>query len=132
MPLDLTYVDQAVERIGRAPDAAIPLLQALQEHYGYLPEEGLRRICDLTQVTPAAITVSHVECVVRIRRGRIHLDRVSGVTQILDGAQVSHGQRIGAGSACVSALDHHVVKRTRVSRRDVVSEIVSGGVRASE
>jgi NADH:ubiquinone oxidoreductase subunit F (NADH-binding)/NADH:ubiquinone oxidoreductase subunit E/Pyruvate/2-oxoacid:ferredoxin oxidoreductase delta subunit len=56
MSLDLTYVDQAVERVGRSPDAAIPLLQALQEHYGYLPQEGLRRICELTEITPASIT----------------------------------------------------------------------------
>ena len=56
MSLDLTYVDEAVERIGRSPDAAIPLLQALQTHYGYLPEAGLRRLCELTQVTPASLS----------------------------------------------------------------------------
>ena len=32
MSLDLKYVDAAVERIGRAPDAVIPILQALQDH----------------------------------------------------------------------------------------------------
>ena len=54
--LDLKYVDEAVERIGRAPDAVIPILQALQDHYGYLPEEALRRVCAATQITPAAIS----------------------------------------------------------------------------
>ncbi len=56
MPVDLTFADQAVERIGRTPEAVIPILQALQEHYGYLPDEALRRVCDTTQITPAAIT----------------------------------------------------------------------------
>ncbi len=55
MPVDLTFVDEAVARTGDAPDAAIPLLHALQEHYGYLPEEALRRICSVTRVTPAAL-----------------------------------------------------------------------------
>jgi NADH-quinone oxidoreductase subunit F len=56
MSVDLKYVDEAVERIGRAPDAVIPMLQALQDHYGYLPEEALQRICAATQITPAAIS----------------------------------------------------------------------------
>jgi NADH-quinone oxidoreductase subunit F len=54
--LDLNFVDEAVDRIGRAPDAVIPILQALQDHYGYLPEEALRRVCAATQITPAAIS----------------------------------------------------------------------------
>lgn len=56
MSLDLTYVDQTVERIGRTPDAVIPILQALQEHYGYLPEEALRHVSALTEITPASLT----------------------------------------------------------------------------
>jgi NADH-quinone oxidoreductase subunit F len=56
MQTDLTFVDETVERIGRTPDAVIPILQALQEHYGYLPEHALRRIWDTTQITPAALT----------------------------------------------------------------------------
>jgi NADH-quinone oxidoreductase subunit F len=56
MSLDLKYVDEAVDRIGRAPDAVIPILQARPDHYGYLPEEALRRVCAATQITPAAIS----------------------------------------------------------------------------
>jgi NADH-quinone oxidoreductase subunit F len=56
MSLDLHYVDEAVSRIGRAPDAVIPLLQALQDHYGYLPEGALQRVCATTQITAAAIS----------------------------------------------------------------------------
>ena len=55
MPVDLTYADATVARIGRHPDALIPILQSLQEQYGYLPEEALRRVCDTTEITPAAI-----------------------------------------------------------------------------
>ncbi|TAL07071.1 MAG: 4Fe-4S dicluster domain-containing protein [Verrucomicrobia bacterium] len=55
MPVDLTFAEQAVARVGRKPDAVIPILQALQEHYGYLPEEALRRVCETSDITPAAI-----------------------------------------------------------------------------
>src|ERR1035438_4338829 len=55
MSIDLKYVDEAVEQIGSTPDAVIPILQAMQDHYGYLPEEALRRVCTATQITPAAI-----------------------------------------------------------------------------
>lgn len=53
--IDLGFVDESIARIGGAPDAVIPLLQALQDHYGYLPEPGLERICKTTRITPAAI-----------------------------------------------------------------------------
>lgn len=56
MPLDLTFIEETVQRLGRKPDAAIPVLQALQDHYGYLPEEALRRVCELTEIRPAAIS----------------------------------------------------------------------------
>ncbi len=56
MSVDLRYLDEAVDRIGRTPDAVIPILQAVQDHYGYLPEEALRRVCAATQITPAAIS----------------------------------------------------------------------------
>ncbi len=56
MPIGLTYADEAVVRAGRKPEALIPILQALQEHYGYLPEEALRRVCETTDITPAALT----------------------------------------------------------------------------
>ena len=55
MPIDLQFTEAAVARLGRKPDAVIPILQALQEHYGYLPEEALRRVCEASDITPAAI-----------------------------------------------------------------------------
>src|SRR5437899_6007224 len=54
--VDLRFIDEVVERLGRTPDAVIPILQAVQDHYGYLPEEGLLRICETTEIRPAAIT----------------------------------------------------------------------------
>ena len=53
--LDLEFVDQVVAKIGRGKEAGIPLLQAIQNHYRYLPDEALRRVCELTEITPAEI-----------------------------------------------------------------------------
>ena len=54
--VDPAFAEQAIARLGRAPEAVIPLLQAVQEHYGYLPEEVLRHVCAATEITPAAVT----------------------------------------------------------------------------
>jgi NADH:ubiquinone oxidoreductase subunit E len=54
-PLDLTFVDQLVAKEGRGKEAAIILLQAIQSHYRYLPDEALRRLCELTEITPAEV-----------------------------------------------------------------------------
>ncbi|MCW5552998.1 MAG: NAD(P)H-dependent oxidoreductase subunit E [Verrucomicrobiae bacterium] len=56
MSLDLTYADEAVVRCGRQPEALIPILQSLQDRYGYLPEAALRRVAETTDITPAAIS----------------------------------------------------------------------------
>ena len=55
-PLDLAFVDRIVAELGRGKEAAIPLLQAIQTHYRYLPDEALRRICEITDITPAEIS----------------------------------------------------------------------------
>ena len=54
-PIDLTFVDQLVAKEGRGKEAAIILLQAIQSHYRYLPDEALRRLCELTEITPAEV-----------------------------------------------------------------------------
>ena len=54
--VDLGFVDNVVARVGRTPDAVIPILQAIQEHYGYLPPLALQRIGETTEITPAAIS----------------------------------------------------------------------------
>ena len=53
--LDLTFVDRTVDEIGAGAENVLIILQAVQGHYGYLPEEALERICDVTQITPASI-----------------------------------------------------------------------------
>jgi NADH:ubiquinone oxidoreductase subunit E len=53
--VDLSFVDGVVERLGRGQEAAVPILQAIQEHYRYLPDEALRRVCELTEISPAQI-----------------------------------------------------------------------------
>jgi NADH:ubiquinone oxidoreductase subunit E len=53
--IDLAFVDETVSRIGRNREAAIPLLQAIQTHYRYLPDEALHRLCAITEITPAQI-----------------------------------------------------------------------------
>jgi len=53
--LDLTFVDQAIDEIGAGAENLLMILQAVQGHYGYLPEEALERICEITQITPASI-----------------------------------------------------------------------------
>ncbi len=55
LDLDLTFVDETIQQIGRGPEAVIPILQRIQEHYRYLPDEALHRLCDQTDITPASV-----------------------------------------------------------------------------
>ncbi len=51
----LNIVDKIVKEKGRNVDAVIPILQAIQGHFNYLPEEALKRVCDTTEITPSRI-----------------------------------------------------------------------------
>ena len=51
--VDLAYVEEVVSSQGTGREAAIPILQALQTRYRYLPVSALRRVCELTELTPA-------------------------------------------------------------------------------
>ncbi|MGE3311880.1 MAG: NAD(P)H-dependent oxidoreductase subunit E [Limisphaerales bacterium] len=53
--LDLRFVDDTLDRLGTDKDAVIPILQALQEHFRYLPEAALRRVCERSRITPSQI-----------------------------------------------------------------------------
>ena len=55
MSVDLKFVDDALDRLGGAPESVIPLLQAMQDHYGYLPGEALLRVCEASRISLAAI-----------------------------------------------------------------------------
>ncbi|MHC4214124.1 MAG: NAD(P)H-dependent oxidoreductase subunit E, partial [Planctomycetota bacterium] len=54
--LDLTFVDGTVVQLGTGSEKVLSILQTLQDHYGYLPSEALEKVCELTEITPAAIT----------------------------------------------------------------------------
>jgi len=49
-------IDALVEDIGTREKDLIPILHAVQKKYNYLPETILRRICEITDITPAEIT----------------------------------------------------------------------------
>ncbi len=53
--IDIREVDAIVESAGRREGDLIPILQAIQEKYRYLPEEALRRISEITPIRPATI-----------------------------------------------------------------------------
>ncbi|MBN1955046.1 MAG: NADH-quinone oxidoreductase subunit NuoE [Anaerolineae bacterium] len=50
--IDLSVVDQMIERYGTTTDAAIPILLGLQETYGYLPFKALQHVTEKTEATP--------------------------------------------------------------------------------
>ena len=54
--IDVSFVDRTVAEIGRNQAALIPILQAMQTHYRYLPEPALRRLCEISDITPAQVT----------------------------------------------------------------------------
>jgi len=54
--IDLAAVDSLIARIGDQPQHVIPILQAVQERFHYLPAEALRHIAAGTRITPAALT----------------------------------------------------------------------------
>lgn len=52
----LSFVDKIVGEIGSKAGDVIPVLHAIQKEYNYLPEEALRRVCEIAEITPASIT----------------------------------------------------------------------------
>ncbi|MFO7898885.1 MAG: NAD(P)H-dependent oxidoreductase subunit E, partial [Planctomycetota bacterium] len=54
--IDLEVVDRFIARIGRSRGKLIPLLQAIQREFRYLPEPALRRLCETTEISPADVT----------------------------------------------------------------------------
>lgn len=53
--IDLAVVDRLVAEKGSDPSSVIPLLQAIQEQFRYLPRAALKRVCETTRITPAAM-----------------------------------------------------------------------------
>lgn len=53
--MDLSFLEQTIERLGHGKQALIPILQAIQEHYRYLPRECMEYVCAVTEITPSDI-----------------------------------------------------------------------------
>ena len=55
MQIDLKDIDAIISRTGKDDHAVITLLQAIQSEYNYLPQDALKRVCEVTDITPARI-----------------------------------------------------------------------------
>jgi len=90
--LDLSFVDAVVERLGDEEERAIPILQALQNHYRYLPPEALQRVGALTGISAAALTgVSTFYAQFRHKpMGRHHVKVCNGTACHIQGAERVH------------------------------------------
>jgi len=53
--IELKDIDDIVAKEGGTQKSVIPVLQAIQEKYNYLPEEALRRVCEISEITAAQI-----------------------------------------------------------------------------
>lgn len=53
--LDLAAIDSIIAATGRDREATIPILQAIQSRYRYLPQAALQRVCEATDIAPAQI-----------------------------------------------------------------------------
>ena len=106
--LDLTFVDEAVDKIGTGREKVLEILQAVQRHFGYLPQEALERVCELTDITAASIAgVSTFYSQFRHRPAGRHIIRlcvgtachVKGGEQIL----ITAKQRLGVDTGETTA-----------------------------
>jgi len=55
LEIEIRDIDAIVEELGTQQRSVIPILQAIQERYNYLPEEALRRVCEISDITAAQI-----------------------------------------------------------------------------
>jgi NADH-quinone oxidoreductase subunit F len=103
--VDLEPVEAIIRREGHGPEAAIPILQAIQSHYRYLPDAALRRVCQATEITPAQIAgVASFYGQFRLRPVGEHIVRVcegtachvSGAVEV--GNELRRTLGIGAGA----------------------------------
>ncbi len=85
-------VDNILSRSGKDKSAVIPILQAIQNRFNYLPREALRRVCDTTPITPAEITgVASFYSQFRFEQAGKHIVRVcTGTACHVKGAMLVH------------------------------------------
>lgn len=53
--VDLQVVEEICQEFGADPEGIIPILQAIQNRFGYLPKPALRRVCELTGASPGQV-----------------------------------------------------------------------------
>ena len=51
--IDIT--DKIIDQIGKEVDRVIPILQAIQNEFNYLPEVAMQRVCEKTEISPSRI-----------------------------------------------------------------------------
>ena len=51
----IDIVNKIVEANGKSANMVIPILQAIQNEFNYLPEPALRRVCEITDIKPSGI-----------------------------------------------------------------------------
>lgn len=49
------YIDQLIQEKGATKKSLIPILQAIQKEYNYLPEEALRLVAEKSEISLAEI-----------------------------------------------------------------------------
>lgn len=52
----INKVDEIIYRHGKMADAAIPILQDIQNQFNYLPEEAMRRVVEMTDISASRLT----------------------------------------------------------------------------
>jgi NADH:ubiquinone oxidoreductase subunit E len=55
MDFDPGFIDSVLERTGKGAEQAIPVLQAIQERYRYLPLDALEYVCAHSEITPSQL-----------------------------------------------------------------------------
>ena len=96
--LDLADIDKIVAETGKTPDAVTPILRKIQQRYNYLPEPALKRVCEVTEITPSGIAgVSTFYSKFRHRPAGRHMVNVcvgtachvKGADLVIDGVRLS-------------------------------------------
>ncbi|MCY3024253.1 MAG: NAD(P)H-dependent oxidoreductase subunit E [Planctomycetota bacterium] len=105
-PVDLKAVDDIVQRIGTRREHTIAILQALQQHYRYLPPEALRRVCEITGITHIMHvchgTACHVKSSQQVQEGvERHLKLENG--QDTDAARNFTVEKVACVGCCTLA-----------------------------
>lgn len=53
--ININDIEKIIEQRGRGKNAVIPILQAIQVKYNYLPQDALERVCETTDITASEI-----------------------------------------------------------------------------